>query len=205
MERSENWLRQAEKALKDVYNKNNREAKGHSILGLIKGLEDIYKIPPEFYYYARNFSRHYIETRYPNGFPEGAPMDYFDKQMAEEAINASEKIYNCVGILFLDKEKIFKKLKEIAEKIKKEKNKGKEIILFGSFAKNNFFPSSDIDILIILEESEIEFLKRQDEFVDYFSSMGIDVNILVYTEKEVCKLLKEENAFIKNALKGKKL
>jgi predicted nucleotidyltransferase len=82
------------------------------------------------------------------------------------------KYYNGVEILFLDEEKIFNKLKEIAEKIKKEKNKVKEIILFGSFAKNNFLPPSDIDILIILEESEIDFLKKQDEFVDYFSSRG---------------------------------
>jgi HEPN domain-containing protein len=91
----------AEKALKGVYNKNNRETKGHSILGLIKGLEDIYKIPPEFYYYAKVLSRYYIKTRYSNGFLEGAPMDYFDKQMAEEAINASGKILQwCRDIIF---------------------------------------------------------------------------------------------------------
>jgi hypothetical protein len=38
-----------------------------------------------------------------------------------------------------------------------------------------------------------------------FQVGGIDVNILVYTEKEIRKLLKEENAFIKDVLKSKKL
>ncbi|MCM8761938.1 MAG: HEPN domain-containing protein [Candidatus Omnitrophica bacterium] len=127
MEKSKDWLRQAEKdlrhaknslkckdyewtcfsaqqtaekALKSVYNKKNMEAKGHSILGLLKGLEELYKIPGRFYSYARILSRYYIETRYPNGFPEGAPMDYFDKEMAEEAINATEEILQwCKGLL----------------------------------------------------------------------------------------------------------
>lgn len=37
-------------------------------------------------------SRYYIETRYPNGFPEGAPSDYFDEDIAKEAIDAAEAI-----------------------------------------------------------------------------------------------------------------
>jgi HEPN domain-containing protein len=82
----------AEKALKAVYEKKNLSVKGHSIIGLLEGLKPYFSFPKEFYKYARILSRYYIEARYPNGFPEGAPLDYFDKDMAEEAINASEKI-----------------------------------------------------------------------------------------------------------------
>ncbi len=119
MERSGDWLRQAqrdlqhaenslkfadfewvcfssqqaaEKALKSVYEKDNLEARGHSILGLLQGLASYYKIPKEFFSYARILTRYYIETRYPNGFPEGAPCDFFDREMAEEAIDAAKKI-----------------------------------------------------------------------------------------------------------------
>ena len=127
MERSKDWLRQAEKdlkhaiyscekedyewacfssqqaaekALKAIYNKNNIEAKGHSILGLLKGLNQLYEIPEKFFYYGRVLSRYYIETRYPNGFPEGAPMDYFDEKLAKEAINAAREIFEwCKNIL----------------------------------------------------------------------------------------------------------
>jgi len=82
----------AEKALKALYEKNNLIALGHSILGLIKGLEENFKIPKNFYSYGRILSRYYIEARYPNGFPEGSPQDYFDEKMAEEALNAAREI-----------------------------------------------------------------------------------------------------------------
>lgn len=82
----------AEKGLKAVYENMNLEVKGHSILGLLKGLTSYYKVPERFYSYGRILSRYYIETRYPNGFPEGAPSDYFDEDMAKEAINATEAI-----------------------------------------------------------------------------------------------------------------
>lgn len=81
----------AEKGLKAVYESLHKSAKGHSILGLLDGLREL-KIPEEFYSYARILSRYYIETRYPNGFPEGAPFEYFDEKLAKEAIDAAEKI-----------------------------------------------------------------------------------------------------------------
>lgn len=87
----------AEKALKAVYEKINQSARGHSILGLMRGLEDRRQIPEGFYSYARILSRYYIETRYPNGFPEGAPADYFDEALAKEAIHAGEEIVRWCG------------------------------------------------------------------------------------------------------------
>lgn len=82
----------AEKGLKAVYEEKNQEVRGHSILGLLKGLKTYYEVPEKFYSYGRILSRYYLEARYPNGFPEGAPLDYFDEEMAREAIHASETI-----------------------------------------------------------------------------------------------------------------
>lgn len=117
-ERSGDWLRQAErdlshakhaqedkdyewvcfsaqqateKALKAVYERLNKTARGHSIVGLLEGLKDM-QISKELYSYARILSRYYIETRYLNGFPEGAPLDYFDEKLGREAIDAAEQI-----------------------------------------------------------------------------------------------------------------
>lgn len=82
----------AEKALKAVYESNNSTAIGHSIVGLLQGLKELYQIPTKLYHYARILSRYYIEARYPNGFPEGSPSDYFDENIAKEAIYATEEI-----------------------------------------------------------------------------------------------------------------
>lgn len=46
---------------------------------------------------ARVLDRHYIPTRYPNGFPAGAPMDFYDRPTAEEAVRHAESILEFVG------------------------------------------------------------------------------------------------------------
>jgi HEPN domain-containing protein len=35
---------------------------------------------------------YYISTRYPNGFPEGKPADYFNQPKAQEAVEAARAI-----------------------------------------------------------------------------------------------------------------
>jgi HEPN domain-containing protein len=35
--------------------------------------------------------------RYPNGFPAGAPMDFYDQPTAEEAVRRAETILGFVG------------------------------------------------------------------------------------------------------------
>jgi HEPN domain-containing protein len=35
---------------------------------------------------------HYIAARYPNGFPEGKPADYYNARKAKEAVDAASAI-----------------------------------------------------------------------------------------------------------------
>lgn len=81
-----------QKAIKSVDEKIGISVRGYSIIGLIKGFESSFKIPEKFYSYARILSRYYLEVRYPNRFPEGAPMDYFDMDMARGGLDDAEKI-----------------------------------------------------------------------------------------------------------------
>lgn len=116
-----------------------------------------------------------------------------------------KKYYDGVEILSINKKELIKKLKKIVYKIKEEIKDVKDIILFGSYVKDSFLPSSDVDLVIILKESDKNFIERQDDFVDYFLELGVDVNIIVYTEKEWNKLKKGKNLFIKEILKGEKI
>lgn len=119
MNRSKDWLRQAqrdlekakldidhayyewacftaqqasEKAVKALYQSFNRYVRGHSVLKMIEGLADLTGISEEIYQAARLLDRYYIESRYPNGFPEGSPADYFDEKIAGEACRAAGAI-----------------------------------------------------------------------------------------------------------------
>lgn len=110
-----------------------------------------------------------------------------------------------VEILSVDISGLRESLKEISRRIKYEHPEVKEIILFGSFSKGNFTPYSDIDIALIVNDTDKRFIERQDEFIGYFKDIGFDTNIIVYTQKEIERMRREENKFIKEIEKGEKI
>lgn len=80
----------AEKALKAVYQSAGAEARGHSVTALLAGLP----APPsaELFDFARQLDKHYIPSRYPNSYPQGAPHEYYTQAEAERAIEQASAI-----------------------------------------------------------------------------------------------------------------
>jgi hypothetical protein len=54
--------------------------------------------------------------------------------------------------------------------------------LFGSFARGDYFPGSDVDVLIILNESTKPFLSRIAEFLP--RSFPVDIDVFPYALEE---------------------
>jgi len=84
----------AELAVKALLESQGRIELGHSVYQLLQTAGDV---SSEILAAARVLDRYYIPTRYPNGFPAGAPMDYYDQPTAEEAIELAETILEFVG------------------------------------------------------------------------------------------------------------
>ena len=103
-------------------------------------------------------------------------------------------------IISLNKEIVLREIKEIAKKIKEEE-KGNilDIIIFGSIAKNNYTGTSDVDIVIILKESDLNFIERIVKYRKYFD-LDIGVDLFVYTFSEFEKMKRENNFFIKEII-----
>jgi HEPN domain-containing protein len=84
----------AEKAVKGLAERFGIDAWGHSVSFILKML------PPEIMpnegliEKAKELDKLYIQPRYPNGFPIGAPADYYTEKDAKEAIENGEAIYN---------------------------------------------------------------------------------------------------------------
>lgn len=110
-----------------------------------------------------------------------------------------------VEILSVDEERLKKALMEISSKIKEDHPEVQEVILYGSFSKNEFTPRSDLDIAIILDQTEKPFLTRSDDFLEYFWSIPFDVNLVIYTKEEKEKMRAEDHRFLKEILNGTKL
>ena len=82
----------AEKALKAAFLKKGRDAWGHTVTLLLGNLSELLDVPNHLYDNAKILDKHYIPTRYPNGFDSGAPTDFYTKGESHTALKCSEEI-----------------------------------------------------------------------------------------------------------------
>jgi HEPN domain-containing protein len=81
----------AEKAVKALLMNRGYSVWGHAITPMLLGLEDV-EVPGELVEHAQLLDAYYIPTRYPNGFAEGKPADYYSEQKAQEGVDAAAEI-----------------------------------------------------------------------------------------------------------------
>ena len=84
----------AEKAVKGLYLSLGGESWGHAITRLLRDLNRILPVPGVLIPAAQRLDKHYIPTRYPNGFDMGAPRDYYTADEAQRAIEDAKRIYD---------------------------------------------------------------------------------------------------------------
>jgi len=82
----------AEKALKALFLRLGMEAWGHTVSVLLGNLPPSTGADEALLNRARMLDKHYIPTRYPNGFDSGAPTDFYTSEEAQQAIRNAEDI-----------------------------------------------------------------------------------------------------------------
>jgi len=113
-----------------------------------------------------------------------------------------KKSYGSVKIFWVNKDLLIKKLKKCIKVLADKRKEVEKIILFGSFAKNNFTAFSDIDLVFIVSESEERFIDRSSIYMNFFKDINLDLEIFVYTTQEAKKL---DIPLLKTALKTGKV
>ncbi|MCS7261779.1 MAG: HEPN domain-containing protein [Anaerolineae bacterium] len=81
-----------EKALKALFRRLGMDAWGHTLTALIGNLPAPARPDEALIQCAKVLDKHYIPTRYPNGFDSGAPTDFYTAQEAEQAIECADRI-----------------------------------------------------------------------------------------------------------------
>lgn len=90
----------AEKALKALILEKGGEPWGQSVTGLVEVLPADVGAPADILEAARRLDKHYLPTRYPNGFAEGYPGKFYTRGEAKGAIDdASQILEFCRGHL----------------------------------------------------------------------------------------------------------
>lgn len=82
----------AEKAIKALFQKHHRDAWGHTLSLLLTSLPEGDRPDDALVDRAKELDKHYIPTRYPNGFERGAPVDFYTAREADQAIANAEAI-----------------------------------------------------------------------------------------------------------------
>jgi HEPN domain-containing protein len=77
----------ADKALKGLAEYLGGEPWGHSVTVLLGSLGAKVEVAAGLTEAGKRLDKHYIPTRYPNGFDRGAPTDYYTREEAQAAVN----------------------------------------------------------------------------------------------------------------------
>ena len=110
-----------------------------------------------------------------------------------------EKSSNFVKVVFADKDKVLRQLKDYAAKLKRTWPEVEKVGLFGSYATGTFGPASDVDLLIILRHSSKRFLDRIPDFIP--DNLAVSCDCFPYTSKEMDKMKQEGAPWIGHILK----
>jgi HEPN domain-containing protein len=82
----------AEKACKALHMSLGGDAWGHDLTALLGALPAERHAPDDLVDRAKALDKHYIPSRYPNGFDQGTPRDHYTEREAQAAIADAEAI-----------------------------------------------------------------------------------------------------------------
>ena len=93
--------------------------------------------------------------------------------------------FGTVKVFWLDRSLLKSRIRQAAGNLSRQHEEVVQVVLFGSVASGRAVPSSDADILVVVKDSETPFLDRAALYRDYFTDIGVGVDLFVYTRKEI--------------------
>lgn len=106
--------------------------------------------------------------------------------------------YGSVKVTYFEKERVWEALRELAADLERTRPEIMRAVVFGSLVHDRAVPGSDVDLLLVLEDSELPFLDRAGAYRPERFPVGLD--IFAYTRDEMEQMLAEGNFFLKRAL-----
>ena len=103
-----------------------------------------------------------------------------------------------VQITWLDRPAVLEATRKAVAALVDVKPEVQKVILFGSMARGDAVPGSDVDLLVVVTESDRSFLDRMKRY--RLSGIPVGVDVFPYTQQEFDKMLEEGNSFIQQAL-----
>ena len=107
--------------------------------------------------------------------------------------------WSSAGPRFVDKHEVLDLARKTARQIADHNPEVLRILLFGSFAREDYGTRSDLDLLIVLQESDEAAPERINRFLAYAPAYPTDM--LIYTDDELRTRISGGDAFLARALR----
>jgi len=107
--------------------------------------------------------------------------------------------YGSAKITYLDREAVWRALRSLVSRLAKDHPEVLKVAVFGSVARGEAVPGSDVDLLLVLASSDLPFTERFNKYRPERFPLGVEV--FAYTQSEMERMLRESNAFLGRALK----
>ena len=109
-----------------------------------------------------------------------------------------ERSTGSVTVIYLDRDEVIAKTRAAVFALALEHAEIERVVLFGSMARGDAVPGSDVDLLMVLSESRFPFLDRSVEYRPSGIPVGVDVS--AYTEDEIEKMTRDGHMLLEQAL-----
>jgi len=106
--------------------------------------------------------------------------------------------WHSAGTRFITRSEVLNLARETAVRIASLHTEVVKVLLFGSFAREDYGVRSDMDLLIVVRHSDEPARERIGRFLEHAPAYPTDM--LVYTESEVRIRLSEGDPFLTRAL-----
>lgn len=103
-----------------------------------------------------------------------------------------------MSVTWLDRDRAREAAHRIAREMASEHPELIGVVLFGSIARGDAVPGSDIDLLLVLRDSELSFLDRLSRY-SRGPAHGLAVEVLPYTVTEIARQ-ESEPGIVRTAL-----
>ena len=107
------------------------------------------------------------------------------------------RLLNSAVLKWPDRQKVINEARKWARMVGGNNKNIQQILCFGSICTGFWGVGSDLDVLIILNESDFPYSYRSSIYSEYLSIISIPVDILVYTTEEMDEMSKKRPRFLR--------
>lgn len=107
--------------------------------------------------------------------------------------------FGSVEVTWLDRAAVLSAVESAIRRLAEDRPEVQRIILFGSMARGDAVPGSDVDLLLVLSASDRPFLNRIPLYLPAGIPVGVDV--FPYTEEELRRMLAQGNWLVSKAIR----